>query len=75
VRLGARDWGLARGFVRRGAPYALTDKQIRYLLNLGAKPKTLEDITKPQASAMITRLTELERVLRPQNMAQRTLEA
>jgi len=39
-----------------GIQYTATDKQIRFLIDLGANPRDLDGITKQQASAMITRL-------------------
>jgi len=40
-----------------GIEYTATDRQVKYLLSLGAKPPQLQGITKERASAMITRLT------------------
>ena len=39
-----------------GITYTATDKQMRYLIGLGANPRDLDGITKQQASAMITRM-------------------
>lgn len=39
-----------------GITYTATDKQVRYLLALGAKPEHLVNITKTEASALIDRL-------------------
>lgn len=43
-----------------GIEYTATDKQIKYLLALGAKPRQLHGITKEKASAMIARLKMTE---------------
>jgi len=39
-----------------GITYTATDKQVRYLISLGAKPRDLDGITKQQAGAMISRM-------------------
>jgi hypothetical protein len=39
-----------------GISYTATEKQVRYLINLGANPRDLDGITKQQASAMINRM-------------------
>ena len=39
-----------------GITFTATEKQIRYLLNLGAEPQQLDGITEKQASVMIGRL-------------------
>jgi hypothetical protein len=39
-----------------GITYTATDKQVRYLIGLGAKPRDLDGITKQQAGAMTSRM-------------------
>jgi len=51
---GKEDADLQREIAR--IRFTATEKQIRYLLNLGAEPQQLDGITKKQASAMIGRL-------------------